>query len=64
MRLTTNFALCAGTCWYVNVVTASGAANYSVQLMEGLAPKGWTDTQWASAVDVMIGKTSGVVSPI
>jgi hypothetical protein len=51
---------CAAVYW--SVVSAGRAANYSVQLLDRLAPKDWTDEQWASVVDTMIGKTSGVVS--
>lgn len=42
-------------------VNASKVGNYSVQLLEGLAPAGWSSNKWASVVDTMIGKTQAYV---
>jgi len=38
-------------------VIVVGSANYSVQLLEGLIPAGWSAEDWAAAADTMIGKT-------
>ena len=41
---------------------APAAANYSVQLLAEIVPKGWSAEDWAAAADVMIGKTQAYVS--
>jgi len=46
-------------CFFSTV--AVGSANYSVQLLERLAPAGWTAESWAAVVDGMIGKTQAHV---
>jgi hypothetical protein len=45
------------------MAVASTTTNYSVQLMEGLAPAGWSKKDWAAAADTMIGKTRTHVLP-
>jgi hypothetical protein len=40
----------------------SASANYSVQLMEDLAPSDWSAEEWAAAADTVIGKTQAHVN--
>lgn len=44
-----------------SLADASKAGNYSVQLLAGLTPKGWSSKDWAAAADTMIGKTQAYV---
>lgn len=53
--------ICGVLCLLGSCVNAAGKGNYSVQLMKGLAPAGWTPKQWAAAADAMIGKTQAHV---
>lgn len=56
--------LCAGAFLLASLAHAAKVGNYSVQLLEGLAPEGWTSKQskqWAAVADTMIGKTQAYV---
>jgi hypothetical protein len=44
--------------------SAAMASNYSVQLLEGIAPAGMSPTQWAAVADTMIGRTQAHVGSI
>lgn len=41
--------------------TSMGGGNYSVQLLAGLAPSGFSTEQWNAVIDTMIGKTQAYV---
>lgn len=46
---------------FMPLASSSQPANYSVQLLIGMAPAGWSSKQWAAVADNMIGKTQAHV---